>query len=73
MCVCVIGLRHIAILKLVGTEQSDMGGVLELYPINGKNFSIKLFRYKLFLIHQTKKMTVIYNLGVKKLHLISVS
>ncbi|KAA8593123.1 hypothetical protein FQN60_018578 [Etheostoma spectabile] len=28
-------LRHIAILKLVGTELADMGGVLELYPING--------------------------------------
>lgn len=33
-----IGLRHIAILRLVGTETLDMGGVLELYPINGKNF-----------------------------------
>lgn len=32
---CNLGLRHIAILKLVGTELSDMGGVLELYPING--------------------------------------
>lgn len=32
------GLRHIAILKLVGTELLHMGGVLELYPINGKNF-----------------------------------
>ncbi|XP_037543005.1 coiled-coil domain-containing protein 80 [Nematolebias whitei] len=32
---CNLGLRHIAILKLVGTEQPDMGGVLELYPING--------------------------------------
>lgn len=32
-----IGLRHIAILKLVGIEAPDMGGVLELYPINGKN------------------------------------
>lgn len=31
------GLRHIAILKLVGTEMADMGGVLELYPINGKD------------------------------------
>lgn len=30
------GLRHIAILKLVGTELLHMGGVLELYPINGK-------------------------------------
>lgn len=30
------GLRHIAILKLVGTEPLHMGGVLELYPINGK-------------------------------------
>ena len=33
-----IGLRHIAILRLVGTEPLDMGGVLELYPINGKSF-----------------------------------
>ncbi|TKS67893.1 Coiled-coil domain-containing protein 80 [Collichthys lucidus] len=32
---CNLGLRHIAILKLVGTEPPDMGGVLELYPING--------------------------------------
>lgn len=32
------GLRHIAVLKLVGTEALDMGGVLELYPINGKTF-----------------------------------
>ncbi|KAK7882325.1 hypothetical protein WMY93_028499 [Mugilogobius chulae] len=32
---CNMGLRHIAILKLVGTEAPDMGGVLELYPING--------------------------------------
>uniref|UniRef100_A0A3Q2WV93 Coiled-coil domain-containing protein 80 n=1 Tax=Haplochromis burtoni TaxID=8153 RepID=A0A3Q2WV93_HAPBU len=32
---CNLGLRHIAILKLVGTESPDMGGVLELYPING--------------------------------------
>ncbi|XP_053185255.1 coiled-coil domain-containing protein 80 isoform X2 [Scomber japonicus] len=32
---CNLGLRHIAILKLVGTEIADMGGVLELYPING--------------------------------------
>ncbi|XP_062287805.1 coiled-coil domain-containing protein 80 isoform X1 [Scomber scombrus] len=32
---CNLGLRHIAILKLVGTEIVDMGGVLELYPING--------------------------------------
>ncbi|KAI9519078.1 Coiled-coil domain-containing protein 80, partial [Dissostichus eleginoides] len=29
------GLRHIAILKLVGTDLADIGGVLELYPING--------------------------------------
>lgn len=33
-----VGLRHIAILKLVSMEGPDMGGVLELYPINGKNF-----------------------------------
>ncbi|KAM9803000.1 coiled-coil domain-containing protein 80 [Syngnathus typhle] len=32
---CNLGLRHISILKLVGTELSDMGGVLELYPFNG--------------------------------------
>lgn len=32
---CNLGLRHIAILKLAGTEAPDMGGVLELYPING--------------------------------------
>ncbi|XP_068185087.1 coiled-coil domain-containing protein 80 [Antennarius striatus] len=32
---CNLGLRHIAVLKLVGTEPVDMGGVLELYPING--------------------------------------
>lgn len=32
---CNLGLRHVSILKLVGTELVDMGGVLELYPING--------------------------------------
>ncbi|TSL16041.1 Coiled-coil domain-containing protein 80 [Bagarius yarrelli] len=32
---CNLGLRHISILKLLGTEMIDMGGVLELYPING--------------------------------------
>ncbi|XP_072301024.1 coiled-coil domain-containing protein 80 [Eucyclogobius newberryi] len=32
---CNLGLRHIAILKLTGTDILDMGGVLELYPING--------------------------------------
>ncbi|KAJ8004692.1 hypothetical protein DPEC_G00138950 [Dallia pectoralis] len=32
---CNLGLRHISILKLVGTEAVDQGGVLELYPING--------------------------------------
>ncbi|KAK9969461.1 hypothetical protein ABG768_027636 [Culter alburnus] len=32
---CNLGLRHVSILKLVGTELIDMGGVLELYPING--------------------------------------
>ncbi|XP_074513796.1 coiled-coil domain-containing protein 80 [Sebastes fasciatus] len=32
---CNLGLRHIAVLKLVGTEPPDIGGVLELYPING--------------------------------------
>lgn len=29
------GLRHITILKLLGVGE-DIGGVLELYPINGK-------------------------------------
>ncbi|XP_028992361.1 coiled-coil domain-containing protein 80 [Betta splendens] len=32
---CNLGLRHIAVLKLVGAQLPDMGGVLELYPING--------------------------------------
>ncbi|XP_062258182.1 coiled-coil domain-containing protein 80 [Platichthys flesus] len=32
---CNLGLRHISILKLAGTDLADMGGVLELYPING--------------------------------------
>ncbi|KAK2850088.1 hypothetical protein Q7C36_008871 [Tachysurus vachellii] len=32
---CNLGLRHISVLKLLGTEIIDMGGVLELYPING--------------------------------------
>uniref|UniRef100_A0A8C1XD56 Coiled-coil domain-containing protein 80 n=1 Tax=Cyprinus carpio TaxID=7962 RepID=A0A8C1XD56_CYPCA len=32
---CNLGLRHVSVLKLVGTELIDMGGVLELYPING--------------------------------------
>ncbi|MCI4378416.1 hypothetical protein PGIGA_G00215650 [Pangasianodon gigas] len=32
---CNLGLRHISVLKLLGTEMVDMGGVLELYPING--------------------------------------
>ncbi|KAM9850709.1 coiled-coil domain-containing protein 80 [Aulostomus maculatus] len=34
---CNLGLRHIAVLKLVGTELVDMGGVLELYPFNGSS------------------------------------
>nr|XP_020442620.1 coiled-coil domain-containing protein 80 [Monopterus albus] len=34
---CNLGLRHIAILKLVGADLLDMGGVLELYPINGSS------------------------------------
>ncbi|KAJ8352991.1 hypothetical protein AAFF_G00123990 [Aldrovandia affinis] len=34
---CNLGLRHISILKLVGMDAADMGGVLELYPINGKD------------------------------------
>ncbi|KAG7331180.1 hypothetical protein KOW79_005149 [Hemibagrus wyckioides] len=32
---CNLGLRHISVLKLLGTDMVDMGGVLELYPING--------------------------------------
>lgn len=32
---CNLGLRHVSVLKLVGTDLLDMGGVLELYPING--------------------------------------
>ncbi|XP_061735645.1 coiled-coil domain-containing protein 80 [Nerophis ophidion] len=32
---CNLGLRHISVLKLVGTDILDMGGVLELYPFNG--------------------------------------
>ncbi|KPP64362.1 coiled-coil domain-containing protein 80 precursor-like [Scleropages formosus] len=32
---CNLGLRHVSILKLVGVDAADMGGVLELYPING--------------------------------------
>ncbi|XP_016322872.1 coiled-coil domain-containing protein 80 [Sinocyclocheilus anshuiensis] len=32
---CNLGLRHVSVLKLVGTELIDMGGVLDLYPING--------------------------------------
>ncbi|XP_007901682.2 coiled-coil domain-containing protein 80 [Callorhinchus milii] len=31
---CQLGLRHLAVLKLVGVG-NDVGGVLELYPING--------------------------------------
>ncbi|XP_017570436.1 coiled-coil domain-containing protein 80 [Pygocentrus nattereri] len=32
---CNLGLRHMSVLKLVGKAMDDMGGVLELYPING--------------------------------------
>ncbi|KAI4900083.1 hypothetical protein NFI96_027150 [Prochilodus magdalenae] len=32
---CNLGLRHMSVLKLVGKTMDDMGGVLELYPING--------------------------------------
>ncbi|XP_072539027.1 coiled-coil domain-containing protein 80 [Salminus brasiliensis] len=32
---CNLGLRHLSVLKLVGKNMDDMGGVLELYPING--------------------------------------
>lgn len=30
------GLRHMSVLKLTGRTMDDMGGVLELYPVNGK-------------------------------------
>jgi hypothetical protein len=30
------GLRHLSVLKLIGKDMEDMGGTLELYPINGK-------------------------------------
>ncbi|XP_056157055.1 coiled-coil domain-containing protein 80-like [Lampris incognitus] len=32
---CNLGLRHMSVLKLVGKDMEFMGGVLELYPING--------------------------------------
>ncbi|KAL1022289.1 hypothetical protein UPYG_G00024670 [Umbra pygmaea] len=32
---CNLGLRHISVLKLFGKESEDLGGTLELYPING--------------------------------------
>ncbi|XP_060775015.1 coiled-coil domain-containing protein 80 isoform X2 [Neoarius graeffei] len=32
---CNLGLRHMSVLKLSGRVMEDMGGVLELYPING--------------------------------------
>ncbi|XP_062862439.1 coiled-coil domain-containing protein 80 [Trichomycterus rosablanca] len=32
---CNLGLRHMSILKLLGTEMLDMDGILELYAING--------------------------------------
>ncbi|XP_062384518.1 coiled-coil domain-containing protein 80 [Sardina pilchardus] len=32
---CNLGLRHMAVLRLVGKERQDSSGVLELYPING--------------------------------------
>ncbi|MCI4375702.1 hypothetical protein PGIGA_G00112430 [Pangasianodon gigas] len=32
---CHLGLRHMSVLKLTGRAMEDMGGVLELYPING--------------------------------------
>ncbi|XP_046705846.1 coiled-coil domain-containing protein 80 isoform X2 [Silurus meridionalis] len=32
---CNLGLRHMSVLKLTGRVMEDMGGVLELYPING--------------------------------------
>ncbi|KAM4602026.1 coiled-coil domain-containing protein 80-like [Polymixia lowei] len=34
---CNLGLRHMSVLKLVGKEVEFMGGVLELYPINGSS------------------------------------
>uniref|UniRef100_A0A674DWP1 Coiled-coil domain-containing protein 80 n=1 Tax=Salmo trutta TaxID=8032 RepID=A0A674DWP1_SALTR len=32
---CNLGLRHLSVLKLIGKNMEDMGGTLELYPING--------------------------------------
>ncbi|XP_038835477.1 coiled-coil domain-containing protein 80-like [Salvelinus namaycush] len=32
---CNLGLRHLSVLKLIGKDMEDMGGTLELYPING--------------------------------------
>ncbi|KAG5852743.1 hypothetical protein ANANG_G00065810 [Anguilla anguilla] len=34
---CNLGLRHISVLKMIGMDTEDMGGVLELYPINGSS------------------------------------
>ncbi|XP_028810550.1 coiled-coil domain-containing protein 80 [Denticeps clupeoides] len=34
---CNLGLRHMCVLKLAGKELEDMGGALELYPINGSS------------------------------------
>ncbi|XP_066456090.1 coiled-coil domain-containing protein 80 [Eleutherodactylus coqui] len=34
---CNMGLRHMAILKMVGISADSGGGVLELYPINGSS------------------------------------
>lgn len=59
------GLRHIAVLKLVGTEALDMGGVLELYPINGKTFLFSNAEWKLpdvYGIHLTRGGKIIYAL-----------
>lgn len=59
------GLRHIAILKLVGTEALDMGGVLELYPINGKTFLFLDVEWKLpdvYGIHLTRGGRILYTL-----------
>ncbi|XP_062852868.1 coiled-coil domain-containing protein 80 [Trichomycterus rosablanca] len=34
---CNLGLRHVCVLKLLGQTMEDIGGVLDLYPINGSS------------------------------------
>ncbi|NWR74023.1 CCD80 protein, partial [Centropus unirufus] len=50
---CNFGLRHITILKLLGLGE-DIGGVLELYPINGKDGYDWIRSYVLFKKQDTK-------------------